>query len=188
MNDHTRQYATDLSGIRQDHVQRYLFASNNAYGRILDLACGCGYGSKILHDDGFKVVGGDVCQEAIDFAQKHYPGPEYRLIDAHTPPKGRFDTLVTFETLEHLESPEKLLSGVDCDLVIASVPNQEFYPFDPDKFKDDEYPHLRHYTPREFERLIHDSGFVVSEKWCQKDKGGVISPGTDGMFLIYIAE
>lgn len=188
MSDQTRQYATDLSGIRPDHVQRYFLASNMAYGRVLDLACGCGYGSKILHDAGFDVVGGDVCEDALSFAKKHYPGPEYRLIDAHDPPDERFDTLVTFETLEHLKNPGELLSKVDCDVVIASVPNQEFYPFNPEKFKDDDYPHLRHYTPREFEALLYDSGFIVSEKWCQRDKGGIISPGSDGMFLIYIAE
>ena len=187
--DQTRQYSPTLSGIRPDHVQRYLFASNMADpGSILDLACGCGYGAKILHDAGFDVTAGDICKDALEFGRLHYPGPDYKLMDAANPPSGRFDTLVTFETLEHLKNPVEFLSKVDCGMVIASVPNQERYPFDPEKFKDDDYPHLRHYTPREFESLLYESGYVVKEKWCQKDKVGIITPGTDGMFLIYIAE
>lgn len=186
--DRTRQWGT-LDQIRADHVQRYLFASNMADpGSILDLACGCGYGSKILHDAGFDVTGGDICKEALDYARKNYPGPYYIQADCENPPSGHFDTLVTFETIEHLKKPSDFLSRVDCSLLICSVPNEERYPFKAENFKDDEYPHFRHYTPKELDSLLEESGFSVKERWCQKDKNGVITPGTDGMFLIYIAE
>jgi hypothetical protein len=52
--------------------------------------------------------------------------------------------------------------------------------FDPEKFKDDPYPHLKHYTPEEFEELLDKANFSVISKFCQKDKKGEITLGTDG--------
>jgi hypothetical protein len=71
-------------------------------------------------------------------------------------------------------------------LLIASVPNEEKYPFSAEKFAKDKYPHKRHYTPKQFEELLNSSGYEVTEKFCQADKHGDIKPGTEGRFLIFI--
>jgi hypothetical protein len=91
--------------------------------------------------------------------------------------------LVSFETLEHLDAPETVLA-IPAPLIIASVPNEERYPFSAERFAGDRYPHKRHYTPREFQDLLEKSGYQVDEWYCQKDKLGDIHPGTDGIFLI----
>ena len=189
--DKTRQYATSLDGIRADHVKRYKLASVVLRGRkVLDLACGCGYGSKFLQDSGFEVTGMDVSKEALDWAKEHFPGPEYVQMDATDPHLKMFewDSCISFETIEHLKDPSKFLCNLDVRELICSVPNQDRYPFDPEKFKHDDYPHQRHYTPREFESLLYDCGFLVRDKWCQKDKNGDIENGSDGMFMIYLCE
>lgn len=184
--DRTRQYGS-IDQIRADHVRRYVFAANRLRQRkVLDLACGCGYGSWILHGSGNEVTGVDIEAEAITYAKRHYQGPTY-LCQAGEETKGQFDALVTFETLEHIADPKAVLA-VQAPLVIASVPNEERYPFNPETFKDDKYPHLRHYTPKEFEELLESAGFTVRERFCQKDKHvGEVVEGTDGRFLIYVA-
>jgi SAM-dependent methyltransferase len=181
-----RQYGPTLDFIRRDHTQRYFFAANRLRGRkVLDLACGCGYGSWILHQAGNEVTGVDIEAEAITYAKRHYEGPTY-LNQPGEETKGEFDALVTFETLEHLANPESVLA-VQAPLVIASVPNEERYPFIKGNFADDKYPHLRHYTPEEFEGLLESAGFKVRERFCQPTKLGEIVEGTDGLFLIYVA-
>ena len=183
--DQTRQYGT-LEQIRADHIRRYLFAGEHLRGkRVLDLACGCGYGSWLVHGGGNEVTGVDIEPEAIAYAQKYYQGPTY-LCQPGEETKGEWDALVTFETLEHLDHPETILA-IQAPLVIASVPNEERYPFEAEKFAGDKYPHKRHYTPDQFKELLEGCGYTVVSQWCQRDKQGQVVPGTNGIFLLYIA-
>lgn len=179
-----RQYG-DIEHIRRDHVQRYIFAAQrlSGVGSVLDLACGCGYGSWLLQASGAKVTGVDISHEAIAYAEKYYPGPTY-CRQAAEETTGTYEALVSFETLEHLDRPEVVLA-IQAPVIIASVPNEERYPFSPEVFASDKYPHKRHYTPKEFEDLLNSCGFEVTEKFCQPTKQGDIQAGTDGLFLIY---
>lgn len=185
--DNTRQVGATLEDIRPDHIERYNFAGKAILPgqRVLDIACGVGYGSWLLWKKGLQVTGVDISREAIEYAERHYKGPTY-LCQKAEDTKGRWDAIVTFETLEHLRDPQGLLQAVRAPLLIASVPNQEIYPFKAAKFERDDYPHLRHYTPEEFEDLIKASGYEVKQKYCQRDKRGEITVGTDGRFLIYV--
>ena len=182
-----RQYGT-LEQIRPDHVRRYLMAANVIpYGfKTLDLACGCGYGSWLLHGAGLDVTSVDISQEAIDYAKKHYQGPKYIRQGAEDT-EGQYDAFVTFETLEHIPDPVGLLKRVKAKVLIASVPNEERYPFKKENFEGESFPHLRHYTPQEFSSLLDEGGYKVAELFCQKDKAGSFYPGSDGMFMVAIA-
>ena len=186
--DKTRQYSPTIDGIRPDHTARYRFASSLIpIGRhVLDMACGCGYGSWMLKQAGMIVTGVDIAQEAIDYAQKHYAGPSFICQKAEET-KGTWGAIVSFETIEHLPDPCRAFEGVSAPLLIASVPNEEFYPFSKERFAGDKYPHLRHYTVAEFEALLEAMGYAVSDWYCQKDKRGEVIKGTDGMFLIAVA-
>ena len=187
MRDKTRQYGA-LDEIRRDHVLRYRFAASRIQkgAEVLDIACGCGYGSKILHDARLKITGIDISQDAIEYAAKNYPGPCYLQAKAEDLGDLSFDAVVSFETLEHLKEPERLLAKTKTDLLIASVPNEEKYPFWADRFAGDEYPHQRHYTPAQFHELLDNANYSVLEWFTQKDKKGDITPGMDGLFLIAI--
>ena len=185
MLDQTRQCGP-IKSIRRDHTQRYQFAAERLKGkRVLDLACGCGYGSWILHQSGNEVTGVDIEPEAIAYAKEHYQGPTY-ICQAGEETKGSWDVLVSFETLEHLERPQDVLA-IGAKTLIASVPNEERYPFKAENFSGDKYPHQRHYTPDEFHALLNAAGYTVAQRWCQADKHGDIKTGTNGRFLIYVA-
>lgn len=153
---------------------------------VLDLACGCGYGSRILHDAGAQVTGVDIDADAVAHAERHFPGPMYLRARAEVM-RGDYDALVSLETLEHLDDPASMLRAVRAPLLVASVPNQERYPFDAARFAGDTYPHKRHYTPQEFTELLEGAGYKVQQRWCQRSKiDDDVVRGTDGAFLIYI--
>jgi 2-polyprenyl-3-methyl-5-hydroxy-6-metoxy-1,4-benzoquinol methylase len=188
MADATRQYAPELSGIREDHRLRYEFAPVS--GRVLDAACGCGYGSKIMQSRGCLVFGIDIEPAAIQWAAQYFPGPQYAAADITLPLPLKFDAVVSFETLEHLDEPHKALRNFRemAPLLVASVPNEEKTPFVAKQYEEDAYPHRRHYRPVEFEQLLNGAGWEVTERHTQTDIRGplsVVRPGTDGRFLVY---
>lgn len=181
-----RQWGS-IDKIRPDHLKRYFFAANIFQReKVLDAACGIGYGSWILHGAGNEVTAVDICQEAIDYGKRYYQGPTY-ICQRAEEVKGEWDAFVSFETLEHLDSPGTLLRNVKAKALLASVPNENLNPFNPETFKGDEYPHKRHYTPEQFEELLESAGWKVKELFCQKDKLGDIYTGPDGIFTIAYA-
>ena len=190
--DQSRQWVKTTHAARPDHVRRYELAARYASGRVLDAACGCGYGSKILLGNASLVVGVDYSPSAISWAEEHFQGPYFIQGKIEDEPwSGKFETVVSLETIEHLRDPKPALEAFRracIGTLIASVPNEDRYPFVAEKFARDESPHFRHYRPVEFEDLLKECGFKVTERFCQVDKRGEIHAGTDGMFTIVVAE
>jgi len=191
-----RQVAHYLWGIRSDHQNRYRFAANQVTGHdILDVACGVGYGSYLLgrQDRAHRVVGVDNCAEAIAFASSCYARSNvvFRCVDAMTMVgEATFDTIVSFETLEHIDDERRFMTLLGqlarprCKLFV-STPNEEFYPFCP---RVNPY-HVRHHTPLALDRLLVETGWAIVERYCQRDPSpGKVALGTDGRFLVYVAE
>lgn len=58
----------------QLHINRYAFAANYVRGkRVLDVACGPGYGSSYLQKGGAKlVIGGDISRDALQEANLRF--------------------------------------------------------------------------------------------------------------------
>ncbi|HZT15343.1 MAG TPA: class I SAM-dependent methyltransferase [Gaiellaceae bacterium] len=99
------------SGVVALHLKRYLFARPWCEGReVLDVACGAGYGTAALADVAARVTGGDVDGETIDYARTRYArdNVEFRVLDATSLPFAdeSFDTICSFETIEHLDRPD----------------------------------------------------------------------------------
>jgi hypothetical protein len=166
--DRSRQWGKSLDEIRPDHIARYRFAKDYVSGRVLDAACGCGYGSKLLMEKASSVVG-------IDEA----------------PWTGKFETVVSLETIEHIPNPEDAIKAFrkSGERLIASVPNEILYPFDATAFAKDGSPHFRHYTPDEFTELLEGAGFKVLERYCQASKQQpMVVPGLAGKYMLYVCE
>src|ERR1017187_1344633 len=118
-----------------EHIYRYRFATTFVNGKkVLDIACGEGYGAAALMQSGAtSVIGVDVSPEACEHATHRY-GIKTRLGDAQNIPleNASVDTVVSFETIEHLARPEKFLD--ECVRVLApggqiiiSTPNRDVY-------------------------------------------------------------
>ena len=123
--------------IWQDHINRYFYVSQFTTGKVvLDIACGTGYGSYILSDKGKckRVIGIDISQEAIRFAQNNYSKGNIEFLVGNAENVGLctgvFDVIVSFETIEHLINYEHFLLELKRLLkkngyLYISVPNRE---------------------------------------------------------------
>jgi 2-polyprenyl-3-methyl-5-hydroxy-6-metoxy-1,4-benzoquinol methylase len=122
---------------RSFHIERYQFARSFCAGkRVLDGACGTGYGSAILGQVAEQVEGVDLGLDAVEYARKNYAGSTVHfsksLIELTPFEESSFDTVVSFETIEHTLSPRaavrefvRLLKGDG--VAVISIPNNWGY-------------------------------------------------------------
>lgn len=95
---------------RRVFLERYEFATKYCAGkRVLDGACGTGYGSSVLGRVASSVVGIDCSDEAVAYATQTYGAPNlsFRKSFVELTPfdPDSFDTVVSFETVEHTLCP-----------------------------------------------------------------------------------
>jgi 2-polyprenyl-3-methyl-5-hydroxy-6-metoxy-1,4-benzoquinol methylase len=120
-----------------EHWHRYAYASQLVSGkRVLDLACGEGYGSALLARKARLVVGIDIDEQTVKHAQRKYRHENTRFIIgsvANIPILDiQFDAIVCFETIEHIREHEELLREAKRLLApggffVVSTPNKPEY-------------------------------------------------------------
>ena len=123
--------------IQHEHFHRYLFALRFCEGKdVLDVACGEGYGSALLGAVARTVVGVDASPEAIAHAETQYGSEQVTFVqaDARALPlePSSVDTVVCFETLEHLSDHDGLLEELARVLrpdgvLLLSTPDRDAY-------------------------------------------------------------
>jgi len=100
-----------------EHLHRYgivmPFAENKA---VLDIACGEGYGSKLLSAKASKVYGVDIDPLAVQNATTKYKAPNLSFIQGSADKipleDSSVDTVVSFETIEHHDKHEEMLNEI----------------------------------------------------------------------------
>ena len=145
-----------------EHFARYAVLAPIVCGkRVLDIACGEGYGSWFLKEWGAReVVGVDISADAIDAAKNRFSreGVSFLVGDACRAQDflehASFDLIVSFETIEHVADPLVFLAGlrslaspgagifISCPNDHIVMPADQSNPF-----------HLRKYTFKEFQNL-----------------------------------
>lgn len=115
--------------LRRRHVERYAVARQFVYGATADMACGCGYGTHILakNPDVTKAFGVDMYDKAIEFAEEEYGSDRVSYVcgPIETVDLGHLDTLVSIETIEHLDDPKTLNDFADrhtIETLVVSFP------------------------------------------------------------------
>lgn len=152
------------------HLARYRFAAGNLQGgRVLDLACGAGFGTALMaerHPDKY-FVGVDIDPLAVDYARSHYRAAnlDYICSDAMTFQTAPFDSIVSLETIEHLPDPAGFVARTRQLLnpsgrVIASVPVTPTCDGNPH--------HLHDFSRGSFYRLFARRGFLAGEQFRQR--------------------
>lgn len=147
--------------IRYEHIHRYAVAAELTRGkRVLDAACGEGYGACLLARTAGSVTGVDISAAAIGHATERYRAGNlaFQVADCCALPfeDGCFDAVVSFETLEHLEAQDRLIRefrrvlAADGFLVISS-PDKAVYT---DRLENRNPFHVRELYREELERLL----------------------------------
>jgi SAM-dependent methyltransferase len=125
---------------RLEHLHRYECAAGLSRGRVMDIACGTGYGAAILlaQPGVSEYIGIDTSEASIAYAQLHQvAGARFALGSATELLEFEdesFDTIVSLETLEHLPCPELAMAEfrrllAPAGLFIGSVPTEAFEHF-----------------------------------------------------------
>jgi len=121
-------------GVLSVHLKRYEFAVDYCRGKkVLDAACGAGYGSARLVRDAASVTGIDIDPEAIAYGRRHYglARLEFQVGDVTQTSfaESDFDVICSFETIEHLDDIPAYLREMirilnPCGTYIVSTPRR----------------------------------------------------------------
>ena len=150
------------------HLERYNFAADHAQpGRILDIACGVGYGTPVLYEaksQNREAIGVDCSEESIVYAREKYSRDGIQFVTANAmnfEDHEGFDTIVSLETIEHVPDPFGLITHLigllrPGGIFVGSVPTTPTVDANPH--------HLHDFTERSFRELVEPLG--LSEAAC----------------------
>ena len=144
-----------------EHLHRYALAMELVAGKkVLDIACGEGYGTSLLATKAAHVTGMDADNSTIEKAIAKYKRENIRFVVAKaekiTAADNEFDLVVSFETLEHLEDQETMIKEIKRvlkpgGLLIISTPDKKNYS---DKRQHVNPFHIKELYGGEFEALL----------------------------------
>lgn len=176
------------NGLLLEHLARYQFAIPYAKGRVLDFACGSGFGSTMVAKAAKKeieeVVGIDLDEESIMYAKGAYYHPlvtfrQENAVDPTLPEKlGLFDLIMSFETIEHVKEEQQFLDNIfhmlkpGGKLVIST-------PFGSGRGKPTNEPfHVHQLTEEEFKSLFNS----YTQKEFYYQRGVLVDSGREGLY------
>lgn len=141
------------------NMSRYQFIAPWANGRCLDIGCGRGYGFEYLKPKCAACTGLDISEEFVAEARMQYPDITFVRQDAERLPfaHASFDTITSFEVLEHLEDDGAFLREIarvarPGAIVAISTPNRLIS--SGNRKKPLNKFHVREYLAEEFYNLL----------------------------------
>jgi len=143
------------------HLAVYEWIGARVIGkRVIDMACGEGYGSEVLSRGAASVVGVDANPEAHEHARLRYQRQnlvfERGLVETFGEP-GSFDAVVFLQTIEHVHDPGAVLEhfrGLLAPGGVAFITTPNVLTLAPPGAEKSENPwHLKEYRAGEFDAL-----------------------------------
>jgi len=139
------------------HLVVYEWIAERVHGRrVVDLACGEGYGADVLSRTAAGVVGVDANPEAFAHARAKYAGVRFErnMIELW---QGDVDCVVFLQTIEHIQDPDAMLEHVR-ELIepdgVAYVSTPNVLTLAPEGAERSGNPwHVREYKPEEYREL-----------------------------------
>ena len=146
----------------QRHVAAYRWVAERCPGvRVVDLACGEGYGSAILAERAEWVAGVDANPEAHEHARLKYRRENLsfrRALVEEFDEDAPYNAIVFLQTIEHVQDPDALLQRIASLLTpegcaYVSTPNRlTLAP--PGEHRSGNPWHIREYDPAEYRELV----------------------------------
>lgn len=172
----------DITNITLQDIARYEFVLPYVKNKkVLDIACGTGWGTMMILSQGnaTEVFGVDIDKETIDTNKKKYGEFKNQFFICSSCyninfEDNTFDVSISIETLEHLDNPKKFLAELKRvtkpnGLIIISTPlnnsDQRFNPSNPF--------HIREYNEKElremFNEYFSDFNFYYQQNLLKKN-------------------
>lgn len=178
-----RYMPTEQGRIRLEHYHRYAMVLEVVKEKkVLDVACGEGYGSFMMADVARSVDGVDISAEAVRHATSNYRKSNLSFQQGSATnldfSDASFDVVVSFETIEHLAEQAQMLAEIrrvlrPNGIFIVSSPNRPIY--SEESGEHNEY-HVKELDFQEFDDLLR-SQFSSIEYFGQRiSMGSVIQP------------
>lgn len=165
--------------MKEDHLNRYLFLKKfiKKNDKVIDIACGTGYGTKIISELTKDIIGVDISEEAISYARSSYRSIEKNFIvgDASNYTHNhKFDIVASFETIEHIKNYKEVIKNynrllINEGLLFVSSPNRSIKsPNDKLSDKPRNKFHTQEFTISELSNFLKDSGFEILGVYGQR--------------------
>lgn len=133
---------------------------------MLDIACGEGYGTALIGKHAKKVYGVDIDETCVKWATEQYAVKNNKLefkhgsVDRIPLPDGSVDVVISFETIEHVDSAVQQLFMEEVKrilkpdgLLIISTPNVINYS---ERHEHHNEFHLKEFQKEEFREFLHN--------------------------------
>jgi SAM-dependent methyltransferase len=146
------------------HLAVYEWIGGRVIGRrVLDMACGEGYGSEVLSRGATSVVGVDANPEAHQHARQRYRRQNLRfergLVESHGE-AGAHDDVVFLQTIEHVRDPVAVLTHFRSLLApggVAYISTPNLLTLAPPGARKSDNPwHIKEYRAHEFDALCRE--------------------------------
>lgn len=187
-----RVVATTLDDVIPSHRVRYEMALEKASQskRVLDIACGIGYGCAMLADADLQsqIIVVDISKENIAFSEAHYDRPNVSYICGEADSineDDKFDLIACFETIEHVSDDSGLLDRLSKALnlggtLFLSTTNEDIV-----SVHQGNHFHYRHYRYDNLISMLGNGGFDVVRTHNQlSDDDYALRDGHEGMYIV----
>lgn len=175
-----RLLATDQTRSMVEHLHRYAFALEYSHDKVvLDIACGEGYGSRLLSDHASYVYAIDNSEPVILQARNKYQKQNleflYGSVSKIPLKDDSIDLIVCFETIEHVAEHVQMMTEFkrilkEDGILILSTPDKKYY----SDLKGFSNPfHVRELYRTELQNLIGQF-FAYVESYSQAYSSGSI--------------
>ena len=144
-----------------EHLHRYAIVNDYIKGKkVLDIACGEGYGSNLISNEAKYVYGVDIDSQVIENAKIKYKKANIEFIAGSTDniplDDASVDVVVSFETIEHHDKHHEMMIEIKRVLkpngiVIISTPDKLYYS---DKRNAKNEFHIKELYKKEFLDLV----------------------------------
>ena len=124
--------------------------------KVVDLACGEGYGSNVLAGSASGVIGVDANPEAFEHARAKYNSDvlsfRRELVESFDEPR---DAIVFLQTIEHITDPDTLLEGFTRVAPVSYISTPNLLTLAPEGADKSDNPwHIKEYRLEEYRALL----------------------------------
>ena len=175
-----------------EHLHRYYWAAQFCGAkRVLDIACGEGYGSDILARSATHVIGVDRSEAAVVHAARKYRRNNLEFLvgscDRIPIPDGQIDLVVSFETIEHHDQHREMMREIKrilCPEGILIISSPDKYVYSDIAGYKNEF-HVKELYAREFQALLKEHFGNVDVLSQRVAYGSIIAGEGGGVFLSF---